>query len=99
MNNRKAIILLLVGIYLTTYVGVRIQHILIHRASYATTDEENIELFHSVTTGDFGIPMLTGIGIWRLASVCYFIYTPLRLPEALFWHIYPRDYGFKAKEL
>ncbi len=51
-------------------------------------------LIHSVTPGDFGIPILTGVGIWHFAAILNIIYLPLGIAESFFWNIYPREYDF-----
>jgi hypothetical protein len=72
---------------------MRVNKILIHKVSYATNRGDNtIDYYHTITTGDFGIPLLTGIGIWIEATIGYYVFTPLRWIEKIFWILYPRDY-------
>lgn len=94
-KRSRAILLVLLGaLYVATCAGSRTQKLLIHRVAYASTGDTGRRHYHSVTTGDFGIPMLTGPGIWRVAGAASIIYAPLRVAEALFWQVYPSEYDF-----
>jgi len=95
--TRKIILFLLVVLYIGSYAGARTQKLLVHKVSYASSGEVSRRYFHSITTGDFGIPILTGPGIWRLAGVANIIHSPLRIAETLFWKVYPREYDFNKQ--
>lgn len=87
------------GLYTVTYIGSRVQGILVHKVRYQTVSKTEKKLFHTVTTGDFGVPMLTGVDVWHLAGVLNIILAPLRVAESLFWHVYPRKYDFNRQNL
>ncbi len=95
-KTKIILVIFFLGLYVTTYIGARMQNILIHRVCYQTINNSEKELTHSVIKGDFGVPMLTGAEIWRLAAVLDIIHLPLRVVESLFWNIYPREYKFNG---
>lgn len=91
--KQKLWILLFVLLYVTSYLGARQSKLLIYRVTYATNIYGKV-YSHSISTGDFGIPWLSGIEVWLLAYFSYVVYTPLTLIESGFWFIVPRQYNF-----
>ena len=82
--------------YFSGYAAVRSEKLLIHRVTYRTLSRERAtkKYSHSIDVGDFGIPLLTGLRIWKMAGICWYIYAPLREGERLFWYCIPRTYAF-----
>jgi hypothetical protein len=98
-RSRWKFLLLLVFLilYICGYVVVRVNKLLIHRATYRTTLEKSrITYYHSVSTADFGIPIFPSYGIWNVAGFCFYLYTPLRIGESIFWYLYPKEYEFRG---
>ena len=81
-------------IYIGSYFAARVEKLLVHRVAFITNREGKKSYLHDISKGDFGIPLLTGNAIWRLAYIAYYLYSPLRYTEILFWRIYPREYAF-----
>jgi len=82
------IVSVLVSLYCLGYIWARANHALIHRVSYHT--EGNAKSYHhEVTTGDFGPGMLQSPATRWITSGSYWLFTPLRLVEAVGWHFLP----------
>lgn len=95
-KHKKIVILIFLILYSATYLGARYEKLLIHRVSYMTEQDQSKTYFHKVTRGDFGIPMLSGPGIWIVADILYIVFMPLKICEKFFWFVYPREYKFGA---
>jgi hypothetical protein len=99
INKPKKVILLAVfgALYIASYGYARSAKFLVHRVSYATIEHEKKQYFHKVVGGDFGVPMLTGATVWRIAGILYILHSPLRFAEVCLWQVYPRKYEFNKK--
>jgi len=94
VKKKRLLITIFLIAYTASYFTVRMEKLLIHRVSFITGQDGNKSYYHCVTGGDFGNPMLTGIAIWRLADIAYYVYSPIRFAETLFWKVCPREYKF-----
>jgi hypothetical protein len=75
-------------LYCFGYVWARANHVLVHRAAFST-DGNARTYYHQVTTGDFGPGLLQSPATRWITSTSYWLFTPLRLFEALGWHFMP----------
>lgn len=92
-SSRKArrwlAFLLCLTAWLTAYHTARVSRILIHRVSYGGG-----EIFHQVSTGDFGPGMAQGPLLPHVLAGSYLHFAPLRRVEAAAWDYIPRNYTF-----
>ena len=95
LRKRWLFLTFLLFVYIVSYSVVRVEKLLVHRVAFITDQAGKKSYLHNISQGDFGIPLLTGNTIWRLSKISYYLYSPLRYVEKLFWKIYPRDYTFE----
>lgn len=93
--NRFKYFLIILLIYLASYFFIRNEKILIHRVTFSATENNSITYYHSVSVGDFGIPLLQGNSSNVIANISYYFYAPLRITESVYWSLFPSKFNLK----
>ena len=84
--KHKRLALILLSIYLSGYVYVRTQHMLVHAMGYGVTDQGRVVLQHRVKRGDFGVPIFNLV-LDLAVQITYLVYLPVLPFETIAWNI------------
>jgi len=94
-TNRFKYCLIFLLIYLISYFYIRKENFLIHRVTYSTLENNSISYKHTISVGDFGVPLLQGYSSNIVASISFYAFFPLRIAESTYWTLFPSKYDFK----